>query len=236
MSNLDFQNQEHVLQFLTGLNEFFYPVPAQVLLIDPFPSLSNVFSMIIQEERQRKLGFSHHSRFVAATTFAHNPNSQTRKMRPTCSHRKKQGHLKDKCYFLHGFPLVMEAIRPPMTTPPTLGKNLQNHPLLSTHFKPQTLQVSTTSNDTKSLSTHFQKLIARLSQQLQKEAAPSTFEQPPTTNFLGTSPILKIGITRKLGNLYYLQQEAFFFFFHNTVATPISCNTHCNKTLWHTRL
>uniref|UniRef100_A0A803NUC2 Retrotransposon gag domain-containing protein n=1 Tax=Cannabis sativa TaxID=3483 RepID=A0A803NUC2_CANSA len=55
IDNLAFLNQEQVLQFLTGLNESFFPVCAQILLIDPFPSFSKVFSMVIHEERQRKL-------------------------------------------------------------------------------------------------------------------------------------------------------------------------------------
>ncbi|XP_062116678.1 uncharacterized protein LOC133830671 [Humulus lupulus] len=47
--NLEFQNLEQVLQFLTGLNESYHAVRAQVLLIEPFPSISKVFSTIVQE-------------------------------------------------------------------------------------------------------------------------------------------------------------------------------------------
>ncbi|XP_062104149.1 uncharacterized protein LOC133815310 [Humulus lupulus] len=102
---LDFLNQEHVLQFLTGLNESFHAVRAQILLIDPFPSLSKVFSMIIQEENQRRLRPSHNTSFIAAIPPSIPPStSRTKKMRPTCSHCLKPGHLKEKCFFLHGFP------------------------------------------------------------------------------------------------------------------------------------
>ncbi|XP_062089486.1 uncharacterized protein LOC133796019 [Humulus lupulus] len=64
--NLDSYNQEQVLQFLTGLNESYHAVRAQVLLIDHFPSLSKVFSMIVQEERQRNLGPSNNPNLIAA--------------------------------------------------------------------------------------------------------------------------------------------------------------------------
>ncbi|XP_062103351.1 uncharacterized protein LOC133814402 [Humulus lupulus] len=103
--SLDFLNQEYVLQFLTGLNESFHAVRAQILLIDPFPSLSKVFSMIIQEENQRKFCPSQHTTFIAAVPPSVPPStSRTKKMRPTCTHCLKPGHLKEKCFFLHGFP------------------------------------------------------------------------------------------------------------------------------------
>lgn len=47
---------EYVLAFLMGLNESFSQVRSQVLLLDPLPSINKVFSMIIQEERQRQIG------------------------------------------------------------------------------------------------------------------------------------------------------------------------------------
>ncbi|XP_061340013.1 uncharacterized protein LOC133286596 [Gastrolobium bilobum] len=45
--------QDHVLQFLIRLNDSFFAASAQILLIDLLPSLAKVFSMILQEERQR---------------------------------------------------------------------------------------------------------------------------------------------------------------------------------------
>ncbi|XP_062089088.1 uncharacterized protein LOC133795651 [Humulus lupulus] len=104
LRNLDFHNQEHVLQLLIGLNESFYSVYAQILLIDLFPSLSKVFSMIIQEERQRKLGSFQTPNLLVVTTSTNNFSSKTKKPQPTCTNCKKIGHYVDKCYFLHGFP------------------------------------------------------------------------------------------------------------------------------------
>ena len=57
--------------------------------------------MVIQEERQRKLGSSINHNLVAAVPTT---NTRPKKMRPTCSNCHKPGHLKEKCYFLHGFP------------------------------------------------------------------------------------------------------------------------------------
>ncbi|XP_061348596.1 uncharacterized protein LOC133293975 [Gastrolobium bilobum] len=49
------KEQDHVLQFLIGLNESFSSVRAQILLFEPLSSLTKVFSMVLQEERERQL-------------------------------------------------------------------------------------------------------------------------------------------------------------------------------------
>ena len=55
---MDYQQQEYVLQFLMGLNESFTQVRAQVLMLDPLPSINKVFSLVVQDERQRHIGNS----------------------------------------------------------------------------------------------------------------------------------------------------------------------------------
>ncbi|KAL5556213.1 hypothetical protein UlMin_038449 [Ulmus minor] len=52
---IDLQQQDYVLQFLMGLNESFSHVRAQKLMLDPLPPINKVFSLIVQEERQRSL-------------------------------------------------------------------------------------------------------------------------------------------------------------------------------------
>lgn len=39
-----------------GLNESYAQIRGQLLLMDPLPSIHKVFSLITQEERQRKVG------------------------------------------------------------------------------------------------------------------------------------------------------------------------------------
>lgn len=51
-----YHQMDYMLAFLMGLNEFFSQVRSQILLIDPLPSINKVFSMIVQEERQRQIG------------------------------------------------------------------------------------------------------------------------------------------------------------------------------------
>ena len=48
---LEFQEQESMMQFLIGLNDSYSSIRSQILLQEPLPSLSKVFSLIVQEER-----------------------------------------------------------------------------------------------------------------------------------------------------------------------------------------
>ncbi|XP_062093909.1 uncharacterized protein LOC133799937 [Humulus lupulus] len=195
--SLAFHNQDQVLQFLTGLNESFHVVCAQILLIDPFPSLSKV-SMVAQEERLRKLGPSYNTTPMGASTSApnsnQNPSSRNKKIRPTCSHCHKPCHLKDKCYFLHGFPPIYGNRKPNVETPgQNVWKNHIDKPVAATS---QVLQDTTKSNAS-SITTHCQQLISLLSQQLQRDAPPSSSEQPVTTIFIVFDLILTHRASKK---------------------------------------
>ena len=46
------------MQFLMGLNYSYSAICGQLLLNDPFPTMNKVFSLIIQEERQRMIKFA----------------------------------------------------------------------------------------------------------------------------------------------------------------------------------
>ena len=44
------------MSFLMGLNETYAVVKGQILLMEPMPPLSKVFSLLLQDEKQRKVG------------------------------------------------------------------------------------------------------------------------------------------------------------------------------------
>ena len=46
------------MSFLMGLNDTYSAVRGQILLINPIPPLSKVFSLLLQDEKQRKVGAS----------------------------------------------------------------------------------------------------------------------------------------------------------------------------------
>ncbi|XP_027191450.1 uncharacterized protein [Cicer arietinum] len=52
------QYRDHnlILSFLQGLNDNYYAIRSQILLVDPLPPLTNIYSMILQQERQLNVG------------------------------------------------------------------------------------------------------------------------------------------------------------------------------------
>jgi hypothetical protein len=51
-------HQEYVMQFLVGLNDSFAQVRGQILLLDPLPAINKIFSLVLQEERQRGISIN----------------------------------------------------------------------------------------------------------------------------------------------------------------------------------
>ena len=107
----DLQVRELVMKFLMGLNDFFSQVRSQVLLMDPLPSVSKVYALLIQEEIQRSVT-NHSSVKVDSTALVakmqnfnanFGGNGVKGKDKHICTHYCKTGHIADKCYRLHGF-------------------------------------------------------------------------------------------------------------------------------------
>ena len=90
-------------------------------MMELIPSIDKAFSLVIQEERQRSLGFNV-SPSVESTALAvknqgfnqsfgflsnngKNYKGNTRKGKPMCSHCGKLGHIMEKCYKLVRYPL-----------------------------------------------------------------------------------------------------------------------------------
>ena len=88
--------------------------------MEPIASIDKVFSLVIEEERQRSLGFNlgslvemtalavKNQSFNQGSRFASNNNKYFKgnavKGRLMCGHCGKLGHIKEKCYNLAGFP------------------------------------------------------------------------------------------------------------------------------------
>jgi len=110
---VEHHHQEYVFHFLMGLNEYFANIRGQILLIDHLPPINKVFSLVIQEERQRELcasfSFLHDTAALLTKTDPSSSNSYPKqshfcKPRPLCSHCGLLGHTIEKCYKLHGYP------------------------------------------------------------------------------------------------------------------------------------
>ena len=81
--------------------------------MEPLPPITKVFSLIIQDERQRSINYrlytppdsvaANDSNSTVAISAAR-LNSKPKKDRPTCSHCGILGHTVDKCYKFYGYP------------------------------------------------------------------------------------------------------------------------------------
>ena len=111
------------MSFLMGLNDTYSVVRGQILLMDPIPSLSKVFSLLLRDEKQRKVGASKKIQVDTAVVLAalgnrNNANNFNKNKlgRPQCTHCGAMGHVVDKCYKLHGYPLDYKFKNKPGTT------------------------------------------------------------------------------------------------------------------------
>lgn len=104
---MDFHHQENIYHFLIGLNDSFSHIRGQILLIKPLPSINKIFSLVLQEERQREIfGETFYgSQFndISALLSRTSPNLNNRKQfprkdKPTCNHYGLTRHTVEKCY------------------------------------------------------------------------------------------------------------------------------------------
>ncbi|MCI38018.1 flavonol sulfotransferase-like protein, partial [Trifolium medium] len=47
-----YKDSDQVIRFLKGLNEQYYVVRFQIMLMDPLPNITKVYSLLVQQERQ----------------------------------------------------------------------------------------------------------------------------------------------------------------------------------------
>lgn len=86
-------------------------------MINPLPSVSLAYSLIVQDEKQREVAIQSHFPLNSASYLATNhkfvktSDPRGRKTNLMCSHCKKPGHTVDKCYRIVGFPPVFKFAR-----------------------------------------------------------------------------------------------------------------------------
>ena len=112
-----------LIQFLMGLNEVYTVIRGNILMMNPLPSTAQAFSLLIQEEKQREYRPASRTPMESIslnvnagrgsqggrgnrTNFPSNNDSNNNNNRSVviCDFCKKQGHIKEKCYKLHGYP------------------------------------------------------------------------------------------------------------------------------------
>ncbi|XP_023750336.2 uncharacterized protein LOC111898673 [Lactuca sativa] len=98
-------DEQRLIQLLMGLNDTYKVLRGQILMMKPLPNISTVYSMIVQEERQREITIpTNINHDTIAMNVSHNSSSNFSKKSLVCTHCKKTGHSKSQCYRLIGFP------------------------------------------------------------------------------------------------------------------------------------
>ncbi|XP_061372446.1 uncharacterized protein LOC133314915 [Gastrolobium bilobum] len=200
------REQDRVLQFLIGLNDSFSSACAQLLLVEPLPSLAKVFSLILQEERQRQISVSLPASAVPETPPFHPLPSDSsfpsmvattqRRSRPVCTYCNIPGHTREKCFKLHGYPpgYKPKPIRPNFSpnTPQAYSFQSVSHP--SPNFPKPTFAAasSTTDSPLAFTPTQYNQLLTLIQQSSaagSSSSAPSvTTTTPSIASFSGMSP------------------------------------------------
>ncbi|WVZ25981.1 hypothetical protein V8G54_004525 [Vigna mungo] len=95
--SIERKQQDQIMQFLGGLNDQYNVVRMNILMMDPLPPISKVFSYVVEQERQcTNLTMSSMSMINATTTNASNKVSYT-----FCG---KDYHTAENCYKKNGYP------------------------------------------------------------------------------------------------------------------------------------
>ncbi|KAL5563330.1 hypothetical protein UlMin_033077 [Ulmus minor] len=211
----DYQHDDYVLQFLMGLNESFSQIRAQILMSDSLPPINKVFSLVIQEERQRSMHFSGSSLPPISASYGVASSNYSaykgKKDKPVCTHCGFFGHTVDKCYKIHGYPPGFKpkgrsgdfsksqtSSHPGYSNPTSSSKPLANQTsfVAETQVNPENHQ--NFSNNTSPLhaltANEYQHLISLLSTQLQGISQDTKEQQPVVSNFTGISSLISANV------------------------------------------
>ena len=71
------EQNKKLLQFLMGLNDDYNSIRGNILIMSPLPSISQVYSMLIQEEKQREIRSSGHFLADSASLAVEHSNSSS---------------------------------------------------------------------------------------------------------------------------------------------------------------
>ena len=117
-----YTEERKLIQFLMGLNSSYTAIRGNILMMVPFPTISQAYSLLVQEERQRLVKSETHFLSDNASLSVAVVSKQTiqqdrqepwrdgqkktdsKRSQLFCDHCERTSHSIDKCHRLHGFP------------------------------------------------------------------------------------------------------------------------------------
>ncbi|KAI9161009.1 hypothetical protein LWI28_013594 [Acer negundo] len=102
-------NKEIPHSICNGLHDRFSAIRSQILLMEPFPSIQCIYSLVRQEEKQQEINVSIAPTIDSAALHVRSsvvrPSYHSSKRpRPFCEHCNRHGHTKATYYKIHGYP------------------------------------------------------------------------------------------------------------------------------------
>ncbi|XP_070036037.1 uncharacterized protein [Nicotiana tomentosiformis] len=193
---------QKLIQFISGLNEIYFTVKSNILMISPTPIVEKAYSILIRDEKQREVysgsqPFSPDSTSFIASSHSNPSNNQsTNNMRNfnqgvnfkpiksnlSCKYCKKPGHIMNKSYKLHGFPPDFKF---------TKGKRIAACVQVDSTDQPSSAHDSSQHEDvphgfSKEQYAHLMSLFQQM--QMSSLAQQSTSQDPPVyANFAGAT-------------------------------------------------
>ncbi|XP_010323516.1 uncharacterized protein [Solanum lycopersicum] len=111
------EQDRRIVQFRMGLNEIYTLIRGSILMMNPLPAMEQVFSLLVQDERQRETNPSNHltldstalhdaidKRTRYNTNYSTNNSTNLKYKDRFCSYCTRTCHLIEKCYHVHGYP------------------------------------------------------------------------------------------------------------------------------------
>lgn len=127
---IELDHNVQLTQFLMGLGDSFTAIRGQILLMKPLPSLSQTYAILLQEEKQREahgtvIGSTENLAMTVKNYSGNKSQVKSVTQKKTgdssiiCDFCHMTGHLRDKCYCIHGYPSWHKLFGKPKPKPRT---------------------------------------------------------------------------------------------------------------------
>ena len=97
-AHIEQREEDRMMQFLMGLNDTFSVVRSNILMMSPLPNVRQAYSLVIQDEIQRKMTSEATKNFSIAAAFQSCQGNQNNKSKDKyCDHCNRDGHTIEAC-------------------------------------------------------------------------------------------------------------------------------------------
>ncbi|KAF7842363.1 uncharacterized protein G2W53_004661 [Senna tora] len=118
----DLDNSLKLMQFLLGLTPSYDVIRTQILNLTPLPSINKAYAMVVSDESQRQINLTYSansegSSAMMAKVFQGKNDGTNFKKRDLskkdkyCDHCKVNGHTRETCFKIHGYPEWFKEMR-----------------------------------------------------------------------------------------------------------------------------